>query len=176
MSYLCRGDAYPRRVSTKSARGEKTANVGGRPPPNHSPHRLAPVDHPTIDHRKRLWDRASEIATAPFWIFLQKKFGISPQKIGSEPARRRPAIPESPSGRACAIATRHGAWLWLAHRCAGWEATYPRKPSDHRPSRNVSGDCGERSRHAAQDEEFRENVNHIDRLKLGRLRSPGIRG
>jgi hypothetical protein len=32
-----------------------------------------PVDHPTIDHRKRLWDRRSEIASDPFQILYQKK-------------------------------------------------------------------------------------------------------
>jgi hypothetical protein len=35
-----------------------------------------PVDHPTIDYRERLWDRASEIATAPLEIFPGKKFSI----------------------------------------------------------------------------------------------------
>jgi hypothetical protein len=32
-----------------------------------------PVDHPTIDHRERLWDRARKIATDPFRILYQKK-------------------------------------------------------------------------------------------------------
>jgi hypothetical protein len=39
----------------------------------------------TINHRERLWDRRSEIATAPIGIF-------PPKKIGSEPACRRPAM------------------------------------------------------------------------------------
>ena len=29
-------------------------------------------DHPTIDHRERLWDRRSEIAADPFRILYQK--------------------------------------------------------------------------------------------------------
>jgi hypothetical protein len=35
-----------------------------------------PVDHPTIDHRKRLWDRRSEIAADPFRILYQKNVAL----------------------------------------------------------------------------------------------------
>jgi hypothetical protein len=35
-----------------------------------------PVDHPTTDHRERLWDRRSEIAADPFQILYQKKYAL----------------------------------------------------------------------------------------------------
>jgi hypothetical protein len=38
-----------------------------------------PSDHPTIDHRERLWDRGGEIATRPFAIFPPKKLEANTQ-------------------------------------------------------------------------------------------------
>jgi hypothetical protein len=35
-----------------------------------------PADHPTIDHRKRLWDRRSEIAADRFQILYQKNYAL----------------------------------------------------------------------------------------------------
>ena len=40
---------------------------------------------PTIDHRECRWDPRSEIATAPFGIFLQKNFGFFPKKLEASP-------------------------------------------------------------------------------------------
>jgi hypothetical protein len=34
------------------------------------------VDHPTIDHRERLWDRARKIAVDPFSDFVPKNYAL----------------------------------------------------------------------------------------------------
>jgi hypothetical protein len=49
----------------------------------------ADIPPPTIDHRERLWDRRSEIATAPFAIFPPKNWKRPPADV--PPSRRAPS-------------------------------------------------------------------------------------
>jgi hypothetical protein len=55
-----------------------------------------PVDHPTIDHRERLWDRARKIAPHHLRFFYKNESNLtrsSSQRLGRTRLRRRRALP-----------------------------------------------------------------------------------